>query len=222
MTALPFSIDGDAGRAVGRSEALMVTVSDSIEAVETALATGRIGCPECGAALSRWGWARFRVVRGPGGPVRVHPRRGRCASCGVTQVLLPVSVLVRRADAVEVIGAALVARAAGSGWRSIAARLGRPGATVRGWLRAFASRAGAVRMFFTVLLVGVGVDPVPAAAAGTAFRDAVAAVLAAAAGAGSRWPGMVGLSPWRIACAATGGRLLAPGWPPVAINTNCP
>jgi hypothetical protein len=200
----------------------MVTVSDSIEAVETALAVGRIGCPGCGAALSRWGWARLRVVRGVAGLVRLRPRRGRCGSCGVTQVLLPVSVLVRRADSVEVIGAALAARAVGSGWRSIAARLGRPGATVRGWLRVFASRAGAVRMFFTVLLVGVGVDPVPAAAAGTAFRDAVASVLAAGVGAGSRWPGMVALSPWRIACAASGGRLLAPGWPPVSINTDCP
>jgi hypothetical protein len=140
----------------------------------------------------------------------------------VTQVLLPVSVLVRRADAVEVIGAALAAKASGSGWRPIAARLGRPGATVRGWLRAFGARAEAVRLFFTVLLVGVAPDPVPAAAAGSPFADAVASVLAVAVGTGSRWPVVVGLSPWRIASAASGGRLLSPGWPPMSINTSCP
>lgn len=200
----------------------MVTVGDSVVEVEAALAAGRIGCPRCPGALAGWGWARTRVVRGAGGPISLRPRRGRCSGCGVTHVLLPVSVLARRADAVEVIGAALAARASGAGWRSIAARLGRAGETVRGWLRRFAERAEAVRVFFTVLLVGVAIDPVPAAAAGSRFADAVASVLAMAVGAGSRWPGMVALSPWRIACAACGGRLLSPGWPPQAINTSRP
>jgi hypothetical protein len=39
---------------------------------------------------------------------------------------LVVSCLLRRADAVGVIGAALAAKAAGVGYRRIAARLGRP------------------------------------------------------------------------------------------------
>ncbi|WP_326809693.1 hypothetical protein OIE62_40760 [Streptomyces scopuliridis] len=53
--------------------------------------------------------------------------------------------LVRRVDFAEVIGAALVAKAAGAGARTIAARLGRPVDTVRGWLRAFARRAEQIR-----------------------------------------------------------------------------
>jgi len=56
--------------------------------------------------------SRVRVVRADGSVRwRLRPRRARCAGCGVTHVLLPVSCLVRRADAVEVIGVALVAYA---------------------------------------------------------------------------------------------------------------
>jgi hypothetical protein len=58
----------------------------------------------------------------------------------VTHVLLPVTVLLRRAYAVEVIGAALLARGAGQGHRSIGAALKGPAATVRGWLRVLAGR----------------------------------------------------------------------------------
>lgn len=205
-----------------RSEALVVTVEDSVVGVEAALAAGRIACPDCGARLARWGWARVRVVRSVGSVLRLRPRRARCVSCGASHVLLPVSVLVRRADAVEVVGAGLVLKASGFGWRRVAARLGRPGATVRGWLRRFSSRAEAVRGLFTTLLVTVAPDPVPAAAAGSRFADAVASVIAASVGAGARWSQLVGLSPWRIACAVSASRLLAPGWPPVSINTSCP
>jgi hypothetical protein len=106
----------------------------------------------------------------------------------VSHVLLPVFALVRRADLVEVIGAALSAKAAGVGARTIAAGLVRPVETVRGWLRRFASRAEALRVWFTVLQVDVGVDPVPPAAARTVFADAVAAVLGAVVAARSRWP----------------------------------
>ncbi|MDN5860051.1 MAG: hypothetical protein L0H84_15660 [Pseudonocardia sp.] len=48
---------------------------------------------------------------------------------------MPASVLLRRADAVAVIGTALLARAAGGGHRRIADLVGRPATTVRGWLR---------------------------------------------------------------------------------------
>jgi len=51
-------------------------------------------------------------------------------------VLLPGSLLPRRADATEVIGAAPLAKTQGRGWRRIAAELGRPPGTVRRWLRA--------------------------------------------------------------------------------------
>jgi hypothetical protein len=131
----------------------------------------------------------------------------------VTHVLLPVYALARRVDLAEVIGAALAAKAAGAGARAIAAAWGRPVDTVRGWLRRFGSRAAGVRVCFTRLLVDVGVDPVPPAPAPSVFADAVAAVAGAAVAAASRWPGIGEVTPWLLACAASGGRLLAPGWP---------
>jgi hypothetical protein len=138
----------------------------------------------------------------------------------VSHVLLPVFALVRRADLAEVIGAALSAKAAGSGARRIAASLGRPVETVRGWLRAFAGRAEALRAWFTALLVDIGVDPVPPAQAHTPFADAVAAVLGAVVAARSRWPRVGEVSPWWWACAASTGRLLAPSWPGDSSNTS--
>jgi len=97
-------------------------------------------------------------------------------------VLLPVIALLRRADLAEVIGAALAARAAGAGFRTVAAGLGRAEPTVRGWLRRFGGRAEAVRVFFTVLLARTSPDPVmPAGAAGP-----VAAAVSAIAGAAGR------------------------------------
>jgi hypothetical protein len=198
----------------------VLTVGADAAEVEGRLAGGEFECLCCGGVLARWGWARARVLRGSGGPVRLRPRRARCAGCGVTHVLLPVFVLLRRVDLVEVIGAALAAKAAGAGARPIAAAWGRPVDTVRGWLRRFGSRAGLVRAFFTGLLVEAGVDPVPPAAAPTVFADAVAAVAGAWVAAVSRWPGIGEVTPWWLACAASGGRLLAPGWPWKLINTS--
>lgn len=200
----------------------MVTVEDSVVGVEAALVAGRIACLGCGGLLAPWGWARERVVRSAWSVVRIRPRRGRCRSCRATHVLLPVSLLVRRADTAEVIGAGLVMKAAGWGWRRVAERLGRPQATVRGWLRRFASRAEVVAGVFTALLVALAPDPVPAAGSGSCFANAVAAIVAAWVGAGARWPLVVAVSPWRIAAAVSNGRLLAPGWPAVPINTSCP
>ena len=191
----------------------MLTVGVDPVGVEAVLADGRLCCPDCGGVLGPWGWARRRVLRGGLSPVVVRPRRARCGQCGVSHVLLPVFALVRRADLVEVIGAALAAKAAGMGVRVIAGALGRAVDTVRGWLRRFASRAEAVRRFFTVLLVDVGVDPVPPAWSGSLFADAVAAVFGACVAAASRWPGVGEVSPWRVACAASNGRLLFPAWP---------
>jgi hypothetical protein len=135
--------------------------------------------------------------------------------------LLPVNVLVRRADDVTVIGAALEAKAAGRGHRVIADWLDRPPSTVRGWLRRFAGRAERVRAALTALLVALVVDaelPAPAAAV---IADAVAAVAALAAAVAARF-GMGGLSRWRLVSAVSAGRLLAPGWPAESINTSWP
>ena len=51
---------------------------------------------------------------------------------------------VSRSSVAEMVGEALLAKAQGAGHRTIAVRLGRPPATVRGWLRAFARRSEAV------------------------------------------------------------------------------
>lgn len=114
----------------------MIVVADP-DQVDADLAAGALGCPRCGGRLRPWSYAAVRRVRRLGTATQtVRPRRARCASCGTTQVLLPGYLLPRRADAAEVIGAALVAKADGRGWRRIAADLHRPPATVRRWLRA--------------------------------------------------------------------------------------
>ncbi|MDN5802980.1 MAG: helix-turn-helix domain-containing protein [Microlunatus sp.] len=189
--------------------------TDSAE-VERRLSAGELVCP-CGGDLAPWGYARARAVRGAG---MLRPRRVRCVGCRVTHVLLSVACLLRRADAVEVIGAAVRAKAAGAGHRPIAVRLDRPASTVRGWLRSFTRNAEATRSMFTTVLAQL--DPLhgPIGPAGSAFADAVEAIGAVVASARRRL-GMVGaVSPWQLASAVTDGRLLARDLAVVVSNTN--
>jgi len=137
--------------------------------------------------------------------------------------------LVRRADTAAVIGAALVAKARGVGFRRIAAGLGRPVETVRGWLRRFAERVEPVRAVFTGWLRALEPDPVLPEPAGGGWADAVTAVLAVSRAAAGRFAfgtdlGMVAawVVPWEVAVAVSAGCLLAPGWPGKMINTSCP
>lgn len=188
-----------------------MTVEVDPSRVERRLAAGEIRCPTCSEALSPWGWARSRVLRGFAAAVlRVRPRRAVCPRCQVTHVLMPVAALSRRADLAEVIGAALAAKATGIGIPVIAARLGRHADTVRGWLRRFTTLADRLRVLFTVLLVDTGADPQIPAESGSPFADAVAAILGARAAMVSRWPVLGKVPPWQIACAVTQGKLLAP------------
>src|SRR6266511_3258697 len=159
----------------------------------------------------RWcTWAAGSVTRSA---------RGRCwtaptpvSTDGRTHVLLPVGALVRRADAAVVIGAALVAKAAGWGHRRIA-----------GWLRRFAARAGPLRAAFTTLLCELDPDPPVPEPAGSQVADAVEAIIAAAGAVGRRWGlVLVGLSPWELAAAVTAGRLLGPSSTVEVRNTSCP
>lgn len=192
----------------------MVTVEVDPVRLESRLAAGGIGCPTCGnGVLGGWGYARVRQVEGLSAPVR--PRRARCRSCMVTHVLLPVSVLVRRAYAAEWIWAALAARAEGSGHRRIGAILGIPSATVRGWLRRAAQRLEAMRAWFLMVAVTAGVDVKIPDGSGCPWRDALAAVATATAAIRFRFgaAGLLGVvTPDRVVVAASGGRLLAPGW----------
>ena len=99
----------------------------------------------------------------------LRPRRARCGRCETTHVLLDACSVARRRDGAEVIGQALLAKAQGDGHRRIAARLGRPPSTVRGWLRRFTRRADLVRAWLLGLLDGLVDDPaLPAGEAGPA------------------------------------------------------
>lgn len=203
---------------LGATEAPVVMVGSDVVEVERRLRAGELSCP-CGGELSPWGHARQRPVRGVGG---LRPRRARCGTCLVTHVLLAVSCLLRRADGVDVIGAALRTKATGVGHRRIAARLDRPASTVRGWLRAFVGNAEVLRAAFTALLVEL--DPLngPLPVHPSVFGDAVEAIGAAAAAARRRL-GVVGaVSPWQLVAAVTSGRLLAAGLTTVSINTSRP
>ena len=191
----------------------MVTVEADVDEVERRLGAGELSCPSCGAVLAGWGWARPRRVRGPIDSIELCPRRSRCVGCGVTHVLLPVMVLLRRADSAAVIVAALAAKALRRvGFRKIAAELARPAETVRGWLRRFAGRAEAARAVFTVWLCAVDPDPVIPDGAGATLADAVTALAALSAGIGRRF-GLPTVPLAESAVAVSGGRLLAPGWP---------
>jgi len=199
----------------------VLTVNGDGVVVERQLAGGELACPWCGGVLGGWGRARLRRVRVPDGPDELLvPRRARCRECGRTHVLLPVRLLSRRADTGAVIGAALEAAAGGAGFRKIARVLGRPESTVRGWLRRFAGRAEAVRVFFTVLLARTSPDPVMPAGAAGPVAAAVSAIAGVAVAVAARWPAVGQVPVWAAVSAASGGRLLAPGWPPAGCNAS--
>ncbi len=199
----------------------MLTVNGDQGLVERQLAGGELACPACEGALGGWGYARARRVRVADGPdAELVPRRSRCGGCRATHVLLPAWCLLRRADAGEVIGAALQLAAAGGGHRKVAGLVGRPPSTVRGWLRRFAGRAEPVRVFFTVLLARTAPDPVMPAGAAGLVAAAVSAIAGAAAAVAQRWPLLGEVPVWAAASAASGGLLLAPGWPAAGGNTN--
>lgn len=200
---------------VHRSAPVM-TVGLDAAAVENDLRAGLLGCPAvgCGAVLGPWGSARERVVRGAG---RLLPRRGRCRGCRRTQVLLPASVLLRRADAVTVIGAALLAKTTGVGHRPIARLLGVPASTVRGWLRRIVKVAQRVLAVFAAVAAQLGTEFTPPAATADPVAAVVELLGALSAAAARRLGGSC--SPWRLAAVLTGGRLLSPAGPDRGVGT---
>jgi transposase-like protein len=177
-------------------------------AVEAELAGGALRCPACEGELGPWGHARERVIRGVG---RLRPRRAKCRACAKTHVLLPGLCLLRRRDAVMVIGAALAARAAGAGHRPIAERLGVPKDTVRGWLRRFARDAEAIRAHFSRWAFALDPELGPVGPAGSVFADAVSVIGVAARAFVLRFgPREV----WPLVAVLSGGALLC--------HTSCP
>lgn len=195
----------------------MLTVTDNPARVERQLVDGLLVCPDCEGQLRPWGHARRRLLRTRTGVRRIRPRRSRCRQCGSTHVLLPSVMLARRADAVEVIGAALVANAHGQrGHRPIAEQVGRPADTVRGWLRRFRQRAEATTKH--AMRCAYRFDtrwerPDTAARTTTATQTALVA-LAFAVQAVEDFLGSSSEDRWSLVSLLCSGRLLA--------NTNCP
>jgi len=182
--------------------------------VEARLAAGAYSCASCGSGRLRpWGFARHRVLRRYGEPVRLRPRRSRCGSCAITHVLLPTFALLRRRDLAEVIGEALFARFVRHDSRAdVAKASGVPHPdTVRGWCRRFRSNAAGLRASFTTLAHELDPNLGPLEDRGSPEADALEAIGTAAVAAARRF----GPAPvWQFVSGATGGRLLA--------NTNCP
>jgi Homeodomain-like domain len=195
----------------------LLIVADDRVGLEADIAAGRLVCPRCGrGVLGGWGRARRRPVRTLAGMRWLRPRRGRCraVSCGATHVLLPDVCLLRRCDAVEVIGAAVLLAAAGAGYRQVAEQLGRPAETVRDWLARFRGRAELIAVHFGRWVRAMDGAVLPAVAGGRLLVDAVEAI-GVCTRAASLWLGR--RPPWSWVSALTGGRLLwintSPPWP---------
>lgn len=126
-------------------------------------------------------------------------------------MLISTDSLLRRRDLAEAIGAALVAKAAGQGYRRAAVAAGAPVSTTRRWLRRFADIAEAIRVWFTVLAHDLDPLLAPILATPTAFGDAVEAVAVAARAATLR---LATVEPWAFASKASRGRLISNArWP---------
>ena len=184
----------------------MLIVGIDAATVEANLIGGLLGCPACGSVLRPWGHGVEREVRLLDRSELRRLRRSICRSCATSHVLIPEDTLVRRRDSVEVVGAALTAKARGDGHRMIAADLGRPASTVRSWLRRFAEMAVVVGEHCTRWAHAI--DPVHDRrfTGGSAFCDAVEAIGVLAVVAVRRFGPR---PPWLLASVVTGGGLLA-------------
>ena len=209
--ALPHALGRDGKGSLTRAPlvdqdgAPVLMVGTDAAEVEGDLQAGRLRRPRCDGELRPWGWKPRRWLRHPGGQVAWRLRRGRCRECRRTHVRLPVVALGRRLDAVEVIGSALVAKVSGAGHRTIAARLGRPKETVRGWLRRAQRRAEAIRDHFTRLAHRWGCD-LRLEPRGSPLGDALEIIGIAARAPAERWGTA---SVWHFVAGATNGALLS-------------
>lgn len=185
----------------------MLMVADDPVGVEAELKAGRLSCPACGGRLAPWGWGRRRWLRTLQGTRRLRVRRACCRSCRATHLLLPTSALVRRLDAVEVVGAALLANVAGQGRRSIAAHLHVPPSTVRNWLRRAGAEAERIRSEATRWAAHANPQLERIEPQGSPLADALHA-LGLAADALTRRLGLP-YSAWHVVSAITAGRLLS-------------
>ncbi len=152
----------------------MLIVENDRSVVEQHLLAGRLRCPACrDGELRPWSRLPRRMVRHEDHEENLEPRRARCRNCGKTHVLLPDTCLAGRLNSAAVILRGLLLKAGGAGHRAVAAELGLPAGTVRGWLRRFAAVAEAVRVHMTIWAAFLdaampAVDPT-----GSSFADAL-------------------------------------------------
>ena len=178
---------------------------------ETDLVGGALSCPHqgCGGVLGPWGHARWRRTRVAPGNVDAHrPRRARCRSCQRSQVLVWARSYPRRADAVEVVGTALLKATQGQGHRQIAAKLGVPATTVRDWLRRARRNAEPVRTDATAALIALDPNPATINPTGSALGDMLNAVGLAIAAALRRFGSQP--APWQLGVVLTRAAILSP------------
>jgi hypothetical protein len=167
----------------------------------------RPACPRCTGPTVGW-HGYLRHLRDERDRLIWIPRL-RCTACGVTQALLPAFVLPRRWDVVAHVGQAAELAATGRGHRPIAATLGRPETTVRGWLRRLRSMASPLAATLLARAVALGWSGFELPVAGLPRLCAAVRALA------EHWPGDRPASPWAAAALVTGGGLLA-------TNTDAP
>lgn len=214
---LPFGAADPGQWAVCGAAGPMITALDPLRA-DAATACAKLPCSSCGGVLGPWGYARARSVRGRHGNVRLRPPRVRCRDCKVTHVVLPARVLPRCSVTAEVVGqmlvvAAAAAAACGQGHRGIAARLGLPADTVRGWLRRARAHAERLRAVGSRAAVAYDVNFIWIVPRYEALADAVEALGRAAMAVRIRLgvdavPPRVG--PWELIVWLCRGDLLGP------------
>ena len=187
--------------------AIVWPCSSSVEeyaAAGRAVRVPRVDCPDCGRPMGLWsGYERYLRL---GRVHRVWVRRAKCRPCRVTHALVPSFVLLRRLDAVEVIGVALERAVAGGGLRPVAAGLDVPHTTARDWRRRFRARAPALAVGLAALVVELG-GAAPALPAGS--EVAALAALGAAAWQVRYRAGALAPTRWRLGAVVTGGGWLA-------------
>ena len=187
--------------------AIVWPCSSSVEeyaAAGRAVRVPRACCPDCGRPMGFWsGYERYLRL---GRVHRVWVRRAKCRPCRVTHALVPSFVLLRRLDAVEVIGVALERAVAGAGLRPVAAGLDVPHTTARDWRRRFRARAPALAVGLAALVVELG-GAAPALPAGS--EVAALAALGAAAWQVRYRAGALAPTRWRLGAVVTGGGWLA-------------
>ena len=187
--------------------AIVWPCSSSVEeyaAAGRAVRVPRVDCPDCGRPMGLWsGYERYLRL---GRVHRVWVRRAKCRPCRVTHALVRSFVLLRRLDAVEVIGVALERAVAGAGLRPVAAGLDVPHTTARDWRRRFRARAPALAVGLAALVVELG-GGAPALPAGS--EVAALAALGAAAWQVRYRAGALAPTRWRLGAVVTGGGWLA-------------